>query len=90
MIELGPNASVDSAVIATSNGRDFSQPTVGFFDDPQKNEEMFARWGDKWLVLQSTAALDPYADDLGSGELPKIIVVESFGLPNDDIGRRGC
>lgn len=80
---------INAARPTTSIGRVFSQTLAKLPDNPQnlsKGEADFL----KKRQLFDGVSIEYYEEAVPPNELPKITVVKSFVLLNDEIGRRGC
>lgn len=89
MAERRSGLPIDASRRTTSDGRDFVGNASGFLDNFHKTDDMYSNFGEKGVVWKAYTP-DFDAEIMSLDELPKIIVMESPGLPNDDIGRRGC
>lgn len=89
MAERTPGSSIYAARYTTSTGGIFSQTLVDSPDNPQNLNKAEADFLGK-RQLFGGESVEFYAENIPSDELPQINVVESFHLPNDDIGRWGC
>ncbi len=89
VLEKTPGSSIFATRQATLTGGYFSQTLVGLPDNPNNLSESEVYVLNKRQMLDGVS-IEFYADDVRPDELPKIIVVENIGLPNDDFDRRGC
>lgn len=79
----------DASEITTPTGRVFSQAITDLSgNNSPYSDELVPIWGDKGFQIELTM-MDFYGGLVPANELPRTIVVESFNLPNDDIGKKG-
>ncbi len=86
MAERNTGLPIDAAGQAISDGRDSLQTPTNLSENSINLIE------DEADFLRKKQQLDAATPDFFAEyqEMPKIIVVESIGLPNNDFGRRGC
>ena len=89
MAERNSGLPIYAAGHATSDGRDSVRNTSDFLDNFHKTNDIYSNFGEKGVVWKAYTP-DFDVEIMFLDELPKIIVMESSGLPNDDIGKRGC